>query len=98
LIRKETCSSRFSSGFNGTEESDSSNLNELPKSTARVWRRDDRLCRDANFALYAHRKQSRNYNDELDGLAIAPNGTVFFATQWDGVCVPSSGAPLTKSR
>jgi len=49
--------------------------------------------------LYTSNQSSpSNYDNQLDGVAIAPNGTVFFTTQWNGVfAFPSSGAPLTEA-
>jgi N-acetylneuraminic acid mutarotase/protein involved in polysaccharide export with SLBB domain len=83
----------------GTEESDSSNLNELPKSTSAGFGGVTTGFAATPTVLYTSNQSSpSNYDNQLDGVAIAPNGTVFFTTQWNGVfAFPSSGAPLTEA-
>jgi hypothetical protein len=83
----------------GTARSDYSNLNELPVKSGAGYGGLTTGYAAAPVVLYTLTPGViQNYDDELDGLAVDPRGTVYFATQTDGVfAFPNRGEALTKA-
>jgi len=81
----------------GSSESVFSNLKELPVSAGTGYAGVTTGFTAAPTILYTLTPSyPSNYDDEVDGVAVDPRGTVYFATQYDGVfAFPNNGGTLT---
>jgi hypothetical protein len=83
-------------GKANNQESFSSNVNELPLSTS-----SSTGYASAPTVIYTHTPTTPgNYDDEIDGVAVAPNGTVYFIIQNQvGIeAIPQSGGVYDSSQ